>query len=408
MLFNSFEFIFVFLPVTLGLYFFLNHRGLYDFGKIWLVLASMVFYGWWNPSYLVLILTSVLVNFAVAYHMANAVKYRKLLLWIGLIFNLALLGYYKYANFFISNVNVVLSTDFNVLNIILPLGISFFTFSQIAYLVDTYKGIVKEFNIVNYGLFVLFFPPLLSGPIVHHKEVMPQFEDRSARRINFENISKGLFLFNIGLAKKIIIADTFGEVVNRGYGNFELLNTLQSWITAFAYTVQLYFDFSGYSDMAIGIALMFNIVLPINFWSPHKAENIQQFYRRWHITLSRFLRDYVYIPLGGNKVSEARVNFNLFLTFLIGGLWHGANWTFVIWGAMNGAALVVHRLFQKTRIVMPHVMAVLITFLFVMLVRIFFRSPEFTTAVSVIAKMDRPGAILLLIPFTMRRCGLQV
>ncbi len=387
MLFNSAEFIFVFLPVTLIIYFLLAHQQYDRAPKIWLVFASLVFYGWWNPKYLVLILVSIIVNFSIAKAMADEQRYRKLFLIAGLTFNLLLLGYYKYADFFITNFNVVFDSDFNLINIILPLGISFFTFQQIAYLVDSYKGIVKEFDFLNYSLFVSFFPQIINGPIVHHKELMPQFLDPARAYINFNNIAKGIFVFNMGLAKKIIIADTFGEISNKGYANFEHLSQLQSWITSFAYTVQLYFDFSGYSDMAIGIGLLFNISLPINFWSPHKSESIQQFYRRWHITLSSFLRDYVYIPMGGNKKGEFMTNLNLFLTFLIGGLWHGANWTFVVWGAFNGLALVVHRLYQKTKIGMPHIMAVGITFLFVMVIRIFFRANDFSTAAYVLKTM---------------------
>ncbi|HEY8934062.1 MAG TPA: MBOAT family O-acyltransferase [Cyclobacteriaceae bacterium] len=389
MLFNSVEFIFIFLPITLAGYFFLTHRHYYRESKIWLFLASLFFYGWWNPKYLVLILTSIIVNFLTARSIARADKQRikKSILIPGILFNIGLLVYYKYANFFISNFNFALQTDFNLLNIILPLGISFYTFQQIAFLVDSYKGMVKEFDFVYYGAFVTFFPQLISGPISHHKELMPQMLDESKAHINMMNIVKGIFVFNMGLAKKIIIADTFGKIANVGYSNVELLSLPQSWVTSFAYTVQLYFDFSGYSDMAIGLGLLFNINIPVNFRSPHKSESIQQFYRRWHITLSNFMRNYIYIPLGGNQSSEFRTNVNLLLTFLIGGLWHGANWTFVIWGALNGLALVAHRLFQKTKINLNHYLAVGITFLFVMIVRIFFRANEFTTAVEVLKTM---------------------
>jgi D-alanyl-lipoteichoic acid acyltransferase DltB (MBOAT superfamily) len=312
---------------------------------------------------------------------------RKRLLILGLIFNVGLLAYYKYADFFIDNFNYTFSTNYNLLHIILPLGISFYTFQQIAFLVDSYKGLVKEYDFVYYAAFVTFFPQLISGPISHHKELMPQMLDRANATINMGNIAKGIFVFNMGLAKKIIIADTFGKVANNGYANFEMLNLPESWITSFAYSVQLYFDFSGYSDMAIGLGLLFNIIIPVNFRSPHKSESIQQFYRRWHITLSSFMRSYIYIPLGGNKSGEYRTNINLLLTFVIGGLWHGANWTFVIWGALNGIALVVHRLFQKTKIAMNHYIAVGITFLFVMIVRIFFRANKFDVAIEVLKTM---------------------
>lgn len=389
MLFNSIEFILIFLPATFVVYFSLTHNGYENVSRIWLVLTSLFFYGWWNPDYLILICISMLVNFTVARMLSftEPTSQRKLLLATGVVFNVGLLGYFKYADFFISNFNVLLNEEFNLLNIILPLGISFFTFQQIAFIVDTYRREIERIDLVHYSLFVCFFPQLIAGPIVHHKEVMPQFFDKAKLYINTDNIARGIFIFNMGLAKKIIIADTFGQIANLGYQNYQALDTLQSWITALAYSVQLYFDFSGYSDMAIGIALLFNITLPVNFRSPHKSANIQQFYRRWHITLSNFLRDYVYIPLGGNKKGELATNINLFLTFLIGGFWHGANWTFVLWGALNGAALIAHRQFQKTGINLPEVAAISLTFVFVMLVRVFFRADDFSVASAMLATM---------------------
>jgi D-alanyl-lipoteichoic acid acyltransferase DltB (MBOAT superfamily) len=315
------------------------------------------------------------------------VKARKTILTIGIVGNLLLLGYYKYADFFISNVNMVFGSQFNLLHIMLPIGISFFTFQQIAFLVDTYKKIVNEYDFLNYSVFVSFFPQILSGPISHHKKLMPQFLDKNVGLVNFDNIAKGIFIFNMGLAKKIIIADTFGKIANNGYSNFLMLDTLEGWFTSFAYTVQLYFDFSGYSDMAIGVALLFNINLPVNFDSPHKSPGISEFYRRWHITLGSFMREYIYIPLGGNKYGSFRTNLNLFLTFLIGGLWHGANWTFVFWGGINGIGLIVQRLYQKTKIGMSENMGIAITFLFVMLVRVFFRAPDWSTAITMLSTM---------------------
>jgi alginate O-acetyltransferase complex protein AlgI len=389
MLFNSVEFIFLFLPVTVIGYYALTHNGYYRQSKLWLIIASLFFYAWWNTFYLLLILGSIAVNYSVAVHMARQgnVDQRKLWLILGVVFNVALLGYFKYADFFISNVNQLFQADYNLLHIILPLGISFFTFQQIAYLVDTYKRIVVEFDFFNYALFVCFFPQLVAGPIVHHREIMPQLLDRERAFVNWNNIVKGVFVFNMGLAKKIVIADTLGKVVNTGYAGFDLLSTSQAWITSFFYTMQLYFDFSGYSDMAIGLGLLFNIVIPVNFWSPHKAPGIQEFYRRWHITLSRFLREYVYIPIGGNRRSEVRTAFNVFLTFVVGGFWHGANWTFVIWGALNGAAMVVQRLWHKTKFAMPYAAAVTIMFVFVLIVRVFFRADSYSVALTVLRAM---------------------
>jgi alginate O-acetyltransferase complex protein AlgI len=389
MLFNSVEFILFFLPVTLFGYFFLTHKGYLRYSKLWLFGASLFFYGWWNPKYLVLILSSIIVNYSLAKYLASIYdqQKRKRFLIIGIVFNVGLLAYYKYANFFIGNINAFAENDFTLLNIILPLGISFYTFQQIAFLVDSYKGEVKEFDFVYYGAFVTFFPQLISGPISHHKDLMPQMLDESRSRMDLSNITKGIFVFSMGLAKKIIIADTFGKIAGAGYSHADWLSLPQSWITSFSYTTQLYFDFSGYSDMAIGLGLLFNIDIPVNFNSPHKSESIQQFYRRWHMTLSSFMRNYIYIPLGGNKSSEFRTNVNLMLTFIIGGLWHGANWTFVIWGALNGFGLVVHRAFQKTRINLNRYLAICITFFFVMIVRIFFRANEFSTAVEVLKTM---------------------
>jgi D-alanyl-lipoteichoic acid acyltransferase DltB (MBOAT superfamily) len=236
-------------------------------------------------------------------------------------------------------------------------------------------------------LFITFFPHLIAGPIVHHGVLLPQLEDDSNARLDFSNFAKGIFLFNIGLAKKVIIADTVASIVSTGYSNTELLTTVQAWITSLAYSVQLYFDFSGYSDMAIGLALLFNIRIPINFNSPYKAVNIQDFWRRWHITLSQFLRDYLYIPLGGNRRSELRTSFNLVITFVIGGIWHGAGWTFLFWGFLHGIALVFHRFFKKTNIEMPDWLGIVITFLFINVTWVFFRAPSWNDAINVLEAM---------------------
>lgn len=389
MLFNSFEFILVFLPIVFSGYFLLTRFNQYTGAKLWLLIASFVFYSWFNVSYVFLLATSIAFNFVVAKLIvrATAVSMRKLWLSIGVIINVGLLGYYKYADFFISNINAVSGSDFNLLHIILPVGISFFTFQQIAYLVDTYKNESDNYDLLNYSVFVSFFPQILSGPISHHKEMIAQFKDKALSKLNTGNIARGIFIFNMGLAKKIVIADTFGKVANHGYANSELLGLLDSWITSFSYSVQLYFDFSGYTDMAIGVALLFNIRLPENFWSPHKSVSIQEFYRRWHITLSRFMRNYIYIPLGGNRRGEVGTYFNLCVTFVIGGLWHGASWTFVFWGALNGIGLVVHRLYRNLKINTPDVVAIAITFVFVMIARVFFRASDWSMAMDVLKGM---------------------
>jgi D-alanyl-lipoteichoic acid acyltransferase DltB (MBOAT superfamily) len=325
---------------------------------------------------------------------------KRVLLIIGVIINLSLLGYFKYVDFFITNVNYISGTNVPLLNLILPLAISFFTFQQIAYLVDSYKGETNEYDFLNYALFVTFFPQLIAGPIVHHKEMMPQFANIRNKVKNYKNIAIGLFIFSIGLFKKVVIADTFAIWSNKGFDVSQSLSMIEAWVTSLSYSFQLYFDFSGYTDMAIGAALLFNIKLPINFNSPYQARDIQDFWRRWHITLSRFLRDYIYIPLGGNKVSSPRVYGNLLVTFILGGLWHGAGWTFIFWGFLHGAALIVHRVWKSIGYKMWDWLAWLITFNFVNIAWIFFRAKEWNDAMKVLTAMfslDNIGSIISIV-----------
>ena len=312
---------------------------------------------------------------------------KKSILIFGIVANLSLLGYFKYADFFIENFNIVVQTNINLFNLLLPLAISFFTFQQIAYLVDSYRQETKEYDFLNYALFVTFFPQLIAGPIVHHSEMMPQFANKWNAVKKYKNIALGLFIFSIGLFKKVVIADTFAVWASAGFDTATTLNLFEAWATSLSYTFQLYFDFSGYTDMAIGIALLFNIKLPINFNSPYKARNIQDFWRRWHITLSRFLRDYVYIPLGGNKISSFRTYSNLLATFVIGGLWHGAGWTFIFWGFLHGMALVIHRAWSNLGFKMWTWLAWLITFSFVNITWVFFRAKEWDDAIRILSSM---------------------
>ena len=312
---------------------------------------------------------------------------KKSILIFGIVANLSLLGYFKYADFFIENFNIVAQTNINLFNLLLPLAISFFTFQQIAYLVDSYRQETKEYDFLNYALFVTFFPQLIAGPIVHHSEMMPQFANKWNAVKKYRNIALGLFIFSIGLFKKVVIADTFAVYSSAGFDTATTLNLFEAWATSLSYTFQLYFDFSGYTDMAIGIALLFNIKLPINFNSPYKARNIQDFWRRWHITLSRFLRDYVYIPLGGNKKGSFRTYSNLLATFVIGGLWHGAGWTFVFWGFLHGMALVIHRAWSNLGFKMWTWLAWLITFNFVNIAWVFFRAKEWDDAIRILSSM---------------------
>ncbi|TMV47509.1 MBOAT family protein [Paenibacillus mesophilus] len=389
MLFNSFEFIFVFLPVVFGVYFLMNKLKWITAAKIWLVISSLTFYGWWNVVYLPLLLTSLLFNYRIGSLLIERKegRNRKAVLTIGIIFNVSLLGFYKYYDFFISNANELLRTDIPLLHLILPLGISFITFQKIAYLVDAYKREVQEQNILDFSFFVTFFPQLIAGPIVHHKEIMPQFSQLKNKVINFRNIATGLFVFSLGLFKKVAIADTFANWATSGFDHTKSLTFLEAWGVSLSYTFQLYFDFSGYCDMAIGAALLFNIKLPVNFNSPYKALNIQDFWRRWHITLGRFLTQYIYIPLGGSRKGATRTYLNLMIVFLISGLWHGAGWTFLFWGALHGTAMVINRFWQTFNIKMNRFMAWFITFNFVNMAWIFFRAQSWGDAIKVLKGM---------------------
>ncbi len=400
MLFNSLEFILVFLPAAFLVYFWLNQKRLIQAGKSWLVLASLVFYAWWNVQYLPLILVSILANFAVGSALAKSASggsrgplRPQWLLAAGIAFNLGLLGYYKYADFFLSNLGRLVDAPPDPLGIVLPLAISFFTFTQIAYLVDSYRGKAKEYDLLNYALFVTFFPHLIAGPVVHHREIMPQFAAVANLARRYRNVLLGLMLFSVGLAKKVLIADTFAVWATAGFDQAVTLNFFEAWATSLSYTFQIYFDFSGYTDMALGAAMLFNIRMPFNFNSPYRATNIQDFWRRWHITLSRFLRDYLYIPLGGSRRGPGRVYANLLVTFVLGGLWHGATWMFVLWGCLHGAAMVTHRFWQHLGLRMPPMLAWLVTFNFINLTWVFFRAQTLDDALKVLRGMAGLDAI---------------
>ena len=401
MLFNSYQFIFAFLPITFMLYFYLNHKRLTEASKGLLVFASLFFYSWWNVAYLPIILSSMLFNYVLGNALAKESKFQKIrfskksILAFGIVTNITLLGYFKYADFLIENVNLAFSTNAELLNLALPLAISFFTFQQISYLVDSYKKETKEYDFLNYALFVTFFPQLIAGPIVHHKEMMPQFAQTKNKVIRYNNIAMGLFIFAIGLFKKVVIADTFATWATAGFDVATTLNLFEAWATSLSYTFQLYFDFSGYTDMAIGLALLFNIKLPINFNAPYKAKNIQDFWRRWHMTLSRFLRDYIYIPLGGNRKGSIRTYSNLIGTFIIGGIWHGAGWTFIFWGLLHGLALAIHRVWSSLGFKLWGWVAWFITFNFINISWVFFRAKEWDDAIKVLSSMFSLDNIVL-------------
>jgi D-alanyl-lipoteichoic acid acyltransferase DltB (MBOAT superfamily) len=350
MLFNSLEFIFGFLPIV-ALGFFGIARWSHQAAAGWLALASLVFYGWWNWIYVPLLVASAAFNYLCGAYLARFVRERRTraanrLLAFAVAADLLLLGYYKYANFFLDAWGSLAGTTTSLGQIVLPLGISFFTFTQIAFLVDARRGYAKEYNPIHYGLFVTYFPHLIAGPILHHKEMMPQFQEARTYRWNTEDVAVGLTIFFLGLFKKTVLADGVAPYASPLFAQPGQPDLFAAWGGALAYTFQLYFDFSGYSDMAIGLSRMFGVKLPLNFDSPYKAVNIIEFWRRWHMTLSRFLRDYLYISLGGSRKGEPRRYANLLATMLLGGLWHGAGWTFVIWGGLHGVYLVVNHGFR--------------------------------------------------------------
>ena len=385
MLFNSYEYLYLFLPLALAGFFALQRSS--NAALAWLVAASLGFYAWWNPWHVPVVIGSIAVNFWVGRRIMATASNRTRWLWFGIACNLLLLGGFKYTHFVWGIAADLSAASMTLPAIALPLGISFFTFTQIAYLVDTARGDVRETNPLYYALFVTFFPHLLAGPIIHHKEMMPQFADTANRRFNAENFARGLFLLALGFGKKVLIADPLGTAANAGYADIGALGFLDAWMTTLAYTFQIYFDFSGYTDMALGAALMFNIRLPVNFNSPYLAANIQDFWRRWHITLSRFLRDYLYVPLGGNRAGEWRIAGNVMATFLLGGLWHGAGWTFIVWGGLHGAALVICRAWQRTGWRMHQFAAIALTFFFVHVTWIFFRAPSLSDAWRMLTKL---------------------
>jgi alginate O-acetyltransferase complex protein AlgI len=349
MLFSSYTFLFQFLPATV-LAFAAARRHSPRAGILVLAGASLFFYGAWRPVYLLLLLASVAVNFGLGLRMEDPLR-RRAIGAFGVALNLALLCYFKYTNFILDSVNALTGAPLPFVNIILPLGISFFTFQQIAYLVDVMRGAKVERDIVSYTLFVSFFPHLIAGPLVHHAEMIPQFKRGRTGRSSVL-AARGLAIFAAGLFKKVLIADNLAQFVSPVFAHLDAgggVTTSWAWLATSAYTLQIYFDFSGYSDMAVGLALLFGIRLPVNFRSPYKATSIIDFWRRWHITLSRFLRDYLYIPLGGNRLGEQRRYLNLLVTMLLGGLWHGAGWTFLIWGGLHGLYLCVNHLWHAWR-----------------------------------------------------------
>lgn len=387
MLFNSYIFILFFLPLAFAGYFLFNYFKKFRLAQIWLIAMSLWFYGYFNINYLWIICISIVFNFLLSRGMYRYDKYKKMLLITGIILNLGSIFYFKYFDFFLENVNVLFHKNFELKNILLPLGISFFTFQQISFLADTYKGETKGYNFVEYALFVVFFPQLVAGPIVLHEEMIPQFRDEEKKRMNGDNIAEGLYVFAVGLFKKVLLADTLGRAVTWGYETVWDMTSLEVLIVSLCYTFQIYFDFSGYCDMAAGIGRMFNMDLPVNFNSPYKSRSVLEFWDRWHMTLTRFLKKYVYIPLGGSRKGTVRTYINVMVVFLLSGLWHGASWTFVVWGMVHGFANCLNRIFKNIWDKVFCVVRWICTFVFINCTWIIFRADSLEKAWRFIKNM---------------------
>jgi D-alanyl-lipoteichoic acid acyltransferase DltB (MBOAT superfamily) len=396
-LFNSYVFIFVFLPITFAGFFVIGARD----GKLaalFLAAASLVFYGWSSPKYVLLLLGSVSINYLAALAIARSKGQRaKAVLIAAIAINLAILAYYKYAGFFLENWNALFHTEV-AFAVLLPLGISFFTFTQISFLVDVFHGKVARYDPIHYLLFVTYFPHLIAGPILHHQDVIPQFERPDAAKPNLRLVSFGLVIFSIGLFKKTCLADVIQPYVTLAFTGQP--DFYQAWLGALAYAFQIYFDFSGYSDMAVGLSLLFGVYLPINFNSPYKAASIVEFWRCWHMTLSRFLRDYLYIPLGGNRLGSGRRYLNLLITMVLGGLWHGPAWTFVAWGFLHGVYICINHGWSRLPWRMPSFamllgrpLSVALTFSAVVIAWVFFRADSLLSALGIVSRMFRPDII---------------
>ncbi|MDO4294306.1 MAG: MBOAT family O-acyltransferase [Eubacteriales bacterium] len=398
MLFNSYLFLFLFLPLCLAGFHMLAHRGRREAAQLWLIGFSFWFYAYANPRYLPLLAGSIGVNYLAYRLMARIPRRAGLFAGLGIGADLAVLFYFKYYDFFAENINSLFGSDLTLAKIVLPLGVSFFTFQQIGFLADACRGDIPDCSLREYALFASFFPHLSSGPIVLAGEMLPQYRQIGRDSFSWERLVRGVYLFVLGLSKKVLLADVFGQAVAAGYADVGALSGTDALLTMLFYTLQLYFDFSGYCDMGRGIAHMFGLELPVNFDSPLKSRNIIDFWRSWHITLGRFLRRYVYIPLGGNRRGTGRMYANLLLVFLVSGVWHGAGWTFVLWGLLQGLLYVLTRLWQRnvgTAIAawprLRHGLCVLGTFLFTNVAFVFFRSESLSQAGLFLRRLWKGG-----------------
>lgn len=388
MLFNSYIFLLFFLPLCLIGYFFLNKTGIRTIALLELIVMSLWFYGYFNYKYLLILCGSIFMNWIISRMLIkkSTIDHR-IYLAVGIICNILLIFYFKYYDFFISNINEAFKLSFEMKNILLPLGISFFTFQQISYLVDSYRGETKDYKFLEYMTFVSFFPQLIAGPIVLHSEFIPQLRDKEKWQFNHTNFANGIYTLAVGLFKKIIIADTFGVAVSWAWENIDRLTSMEILVIMLCYTFQIYFDFSGYCDMVIGLGKMFNIKLPVNFNSPYKSYSIIEFWTRWHITLTRFLRNYIYFPMGGSKKGEIRTYTNILIVFLISGIWHGANWTFIIWGGIHGIANVINRIFHKLWDDCNVVFRWGCTFIFINVTWLIFRADDLRQAADLLKRL---------------------
>lgn len=366
MLFNSYIFVFLFFPLVLIGYYILHRIDKPKAALCYLLAMSMWFYGYNSINYLFVLTASIILNYVIVEGMGRTHKapLRRFLFFLGLTVNVGILFYFKYYDFFIDNINAVFKTDIGLLGLMLPLGISFYTFQQLSYIIDSYKQECKKYSFLEYASYVTFFPQLIAGPIVYHNELIPSLKNKGNHRPDYINLGRGIYAFALGLAKKVLIADTFSKIVTIGYDYIGALNSISALTVMICYSMQIYFDFSGYCDMAYGIGYMFNVKLPINFNSPYKAASISEFWDRWHMTLTRFFTKYIYIPLGGSRKGKLRTYVNVLLVFLVSGIWHGANWTFILWGIINGIGNIFDRLFGRFFRWVPRVVGVVLTFCF--------------------------------------------
>lgn len=390
MLFNTYLFIFIFLPLAFFGYFIIGHFRLRQVANLWLLAASFIFYSWWNAAFLPLLVISIIANYCIARVIAPFAKLspknKKKVLYIGIVLNIGLLAYFKYQGFFIEGLELLGARSVCAPHFIIPIAISFYTIQQIAYLIDCYEGIAEEKNIINYALFVSFFPTIISGPIVHYQESIAQNKNEELLKINFNNIALGLFVFAVGSFKKVVVADMLASWADAGFACQGMLSFIEAWIISLSYTLQIYFDFSGYTDMAIGLALLFNITLPINFNSPLRSSGMIEFWQRWHITLSNFISTYIYTPMVRSlkKITFFKAMVITLITMLIAGLWHGPSWMFIIFGLMHGVGIVINHYWRKRKIRLPWFTSWLMTFCYVNMTFVFFRAENWQRATDIL------------------------